>query len=80
MNWVGGTLYPYPGVKCPWGQDTVPAVSCPRGQDKPGGGGDILPRGKVSLGTRYSGDKKNRYTGTFKRKRDHTASLSYPLD
>ena len=50
MNWVGGTLYP--GVKCPLGQGTMPTVSCPRGQDKPGGG-DILPRGKVSPGTRY---------------------------
>ena len=61
MNWVGGTLYP--GVKCPRGQDTVPTISCPRVQDKPGG--DILRRGKVSLGTRYRGDKINQYTGVF---------------
>ena len=58
MSWVGGTLYP-------GGQDTVPTVSCPRGQDEPGEGGDILPRGKVSLGTRYRGDKINWYTGMY---------------
>ena len=60
MNWGGRTLYS--GLKCPRGQDTVTTVSCPRGQGKPEG--DILPRGKVSPGTRYRGDKINRYTGT----------------
>ena len=59
LGW-GDTL---PGVKCPWEQDTMPTVSCPQGQDKPLGGGGILPRGKVSPGTRYRGDKINRYTG-----------------
>ena len=48
LGW--GTLYP--GVKCPWVQDTVPTLSYPRGQDKPGRG-DILPQGKVSPGTSY---------------------------
>ena len=36
-----------------WG-DTLPQA----------GGGDILPQGKVSPGTRYRVDKINRYTGT----------------
>ena len=59
LGW--GTLYP--GVNCPWGQDTVTTVS-----DKPDW--DILPKGKVSLETRYhvvscyQEDKINRYTGS----------------
>ena len=72
LGW-GDTL---PRGKVSRGQETVSTVSCPQGQDKPGG--DILPWGKVSPGTRYRGDKINRYTRT-RVEQNHAASVLYEV-